>query len=154
MVEAGKKAPDFKIPNQDGEAVSLSDYRGRNVVVYFYPKDNTSGCTTEACEFRDRYEDFRKLDAVVLGISADSVKSHTKFRDKLDLPFHLLADTEKAAHEAYGVWVEKKMYGKTYWGTQRATFVVDRDGVVRHVFPKVKPQGHAEEVKQVLSQLP
>ena len=153
MLEAGKKAPDFSLPNQDVETVSLSDFAGKKVVLYFYPKDNTPGCTTEACEFRDSHSVFEKLDAVVLGVSSDSVKSHAKFRDKYELPFHLLADTEKKVHKAFGTWVEKKMYGKVYFGTQRATFVIDGEGIIRHVFPNVKPTGHAEEVEGVLATL-
>ena len=153
MIDVGMKAPDFTLPNQDGELISLSDHRGRFVVLYFYPKDDTPGCTTEACEFRDYFTDFRDLDAVVLGISSDSRESHKKFKSKYQLPFHLLADTEKKVHEAYCTWVEKKMYGKTYWGTQRSTFIIDGEGIVVHVFPKVKPKGHAQEVKSVLESL-
>jgi peroxiredoxin Q/BCP len=153
MLKTGDRAPDFTLQNQDDEEVSLSDFRGRNVVLYFYPKDNTSGCTTEACEFRDDYADFKSLDAVVLGVSSDSVASHARFRDKLELPFHLLADTDKTLHEAFGTWVEKKMYGRTYFGTQRSTFVIDGEGIIRHVFPKVTPKGHAGEVKEALRSL-
>jgi len=151
MLETGMKAPDFSLPNQDGETVNLSDFGGKKVVLYFYPKDDTPGCTTEACEFRDNSADFEKINAVVLGVSSDSVKSHSGFRDKYSLPFHLLADTEKQVHKAFGTWVEKKMYGRIYFGTQRATFVIDGEGIIRHVFPKVKPKGHSEEVKSVLA---
>ncbi|HUX07046.1 MAG TPA: thioredoxin-dependent thiol peroxidase [Acidobacteriota bacterium] len=151
MLETGMKAPDFSLPNQDGETVNLSDFGGKKVVLYFYPKDDTPGCTTEACEFRDNSADFERIDAVVLGVSSDSVKSHSGFRDKYSLPFHLLADTEKQVHKAFGTWVEKKMYGRAYFGTQRATFVIDGEGIIRHVFPKVKPKGHSEEVKSVLA---
>lgn len=153
MIEAGSKAPDFAVPNQDGETISLSDFTGKKIVLYFYPKDDTSGCTTEACGFRDSYDDLLSLDTVVLGVSKDSEKSHTKFRQKYDLPFHLLADTELDIHNKYGTWVEKKMYGRAYMGTQRATFVIDKAGEVRHVFPNVKPKTHAEEVKKVLESL-
>ena len=151
MLETGMKAPDFSLPNQDGETVNLSDFGGKKVVLYFYPKDDTPGCTTEACEFRDNITDFENIDAVVLGVSSDSVKSHSRFRDKYSLPFHLLADTEKQVQKAFGTWVEKKMYGRIYFGTQRATFVIDGEGIIRHVFPKVKPKGHSEEVKSVLA---
>lgn len=150
MIEAGNRAPDFAVPNQEGEMIRLSDFKGKNVVLYFYPKDDTPGCTTEACSFRDSYDDLAGLDAIVLGVSKDNEKSHAKFRKKYDLPFHLLADTELDIHNKYGTWVEKKMYGRTYMGSQRATFVIDGAGVVRHVFPKVKPKGHAEEVLKVL----
>lgn len=153
MVDVGSLAPDFSLPNHDGEMISLSDYRGNFVVLYFYPKDNTPGCTTEACEFRDSITELKDLEAVVLGLSSDSVESHKKFRAKHKLPFQLLADTEQEVHHAYGTWVQKKMYGKTYWGTQRATFIIDKEGIVRHVFPKVKPKGHAEEVRQSLEKL-
>ena len=153
MLNVGDKAPDFKIPNQDGKELSLKDFAGKTVVLYFYPKDDTPGCTTEACEFRDSNAEFEKLDAVILGVSKDGKKSHKKFRDKHELPFHLLSDTELDIHNKYGTWVEKKMYGKTYMGTQRATFVIDGGGTVRHVFPKVKPKGHAAEVKATIEQL-
>jgi peroxiredoxin Q/BCP len=153
MLEKGKKAPGFSVQNQDGDTVSLGDFAGRNVVLYFYPKDDTPGCTTEACEFRDNHSQFKDLDAVVLGVSKDSVKSHAKFRDKYELPFHLLSDTELDIHNKYGTWVEKKMYGKAYMGTQRATFVIDKNGVVRHVFPNVKPKGHADQVREALASM-
>jgi peroxiredoxin Q/BCP len=153
MLKAGEKAPEFSLLNQDGEQVRLSDFRGKLVVIYFYSKDDTPGCTTEACEFRDRFPDFERLNAVVLGISSDNVKSHSGFRTKYKLPFHLLADPDKEAHNLYGTWVEKKMYGKKHFGTQRSTFIIDAAGVIRHVFPKVKPQGHAEEVKRILESL-
>ena len=153
MLEVGAKAPDFSISNQDGEEISLSNYKGQTVVLYFYPKDSTPGWTTEACEFRDAHEEYKKMNAVVLGVSKDSEKSHTKFRAKNNLPFHLLADVEKEVHQLYGTWVEKKMYGKTYMGTQRATFVIDTEGIIQEVFPKVKPKGHAEQVREVIEKL-
>ena len=153
MLEAGDKAPDFSVPNQDGTQVSLKEFAGKPVVLYFYPKDDTPGCTTEACEFRDSFPDFEKMDAVILGVSKDGEKSHAKFRDKYDLPFHLLSDEELDIHKKFGTWGERKMYGKTYMGTQRATFVIDGKGVIRHVFPKVKPKGHAAEVKAAIEQL-
>ena len=153
MIDVGNSAPDFTLQNQDGEIITLSDYRGQFVVLYFYPKDDTPGCTTEACEFRDNIVSFEGVGAVVLGISTDTQESHKKFKAKYELPFNLLADTERQAHELYGTWVEKKMYGRSYMGTQRATFVIDREGIIRHVFPKVRPKGHAEEVKKVLDTL-
>jgi peroxiredoxin Q/BCP len=153
MIERGKKAPGFSVQNQDGDTVSLDDFAGKNIVLYFYPKDDTPGCTTEACEFRDSHSELKDLDAVVLGVSKDSIKSHAKFRDKYELPFHLLSDTELDIHNKYGTWVEKKMYGKKYMGTQRATFVIDSKGVVRHVFPNVKPKGHVEQVREALASL-
>jgi peroxiredoxin Q/BCP len=153
MLKAGEKAPDFALPNQDGEIIRLSDFMGRIVVLYFFPKDSTPGCTTEACEFRDNHSDFEGLDAVVLGISSDNVESHAEFRKKYELPFHLLADTDKKVHNAYGTWVEKKMYGKSFFGTMRTTFVIDADGVIRRIFLKVKPEGHAEEVVKAVESL-
>ena len=153
MLKAGDAAPDFAAQDQDGDEVTLSEYRGKTVVLYFYPRDNTPGCTTEACEFRDAHSGFERLDAVVLGVSSDSVKSHAKFRDKFDLPFRLISDEDKRIHEAYGTWVEKKMYGKTSFGTQRSTYIIDGEGVIKHVFPKVKAKGHAEEVAELLQSL-
>ena len=153
MLKAGDKAPDFTAQDQDGDEVTLSQYRGKTVVLYFYPRDNTPGCTAEACEFRDAHSGFERLDAVVLGVSSDSVKSHAQFRDKFELPFRLIADTGKAIHQAYGTWVEKKMYGKTSFGTQRATFIIGADGVIEHVFPKVNAKGHAAEVAEILKSL-
>ncbi|HOX17204.1 MAG TPA: thioredoxin-dependent thiol peroxidase [Spirochaetales bacterium] len=146
MVKEGERAPDFSLADADGSTVRLSDFRGSVVVLYFYPRDDTPGCTKEACSFRDTHDAILARKAVVLGVSADTVQSHGKFRDKYGLPFTLLADPERAAIEAYGVWVEKKMYGKTVHGVQRSTFVIGPDGVVLRVFPKVNPEGHAEEV--------
>ncbi len=154
MVEVGQPAPDFTLPDQDGQSVSLSQFRGKPVVVYFYPKDATPGCTTEACDFRDAHAAYKKLGATVLGISPDDVKSHRKFVDKQSLPFTLLADTEHAAAEAFGVWVEKSMYGKKYMGIERSTFVIDKDGAVAKVFPKVKVNGHVAEVLEAVKALP
>lgn len=153
MLEAGTKAPGFSVENQDGEKVSLSRFSGKNVVLYFYPKDDTPGCTTEACGFRDGMEALSALDAVVLGVSKDSAASHAKFIAKHNLNFDLLADTELDIHNKYGTWGEKKMYGKTYMGTTRATFIIDGEGVIRRVFPKVKPKNHAEEVRNALEEL-
>jgi peroxiredoxin Q/BCP len=151
MVEVGKKAPDFALQDQDGNLRRLSDFRGKPVVLYFYPKDDTPGCTKEACSFRDSFAQFRKAGIEVLGVSTDDSQSHAKFRDKYDLPFTLLADTEKKVVEDYGVWVEKTNYGKKYWGTARTTFLIDKNGDIIHVFEKVKPDEHAQEVLEKLS---
>jgi len=152
MIE-GSTAPDFTLPTDDGGSVTLSALRGRNVVLFFYPKDDTSGCTREACEFRDALPRFEGLNAVVLGISPDDVKSHQKFRAKYELPYSLLADTEHAVADAYGVWKEKSMYGRKYWGNERTTFLIDREGRVARVFEKVKPEGHAAEVAAAIEEL-
>jgi thioredoxin-dependent peroxiredoxin len=146
-------APDFTVVTDDGSKLKLSSLRGRNVVLYFYPKDDTPGCTVEACELRDAFPRFSKTNAVILGVSPDSVASHQKFKKKFELPFTLLADTDHAIAEAYGVWVEKSMYGKKYMGVQRATFVIDKKGSVAKVYPKVKPEGHAAEVEAELKTL-
>jgi peroxiredoxin Q/BCP len=146
-------APDFTVVTDDGSKLKLSSLRGRNVVLYFYPKDDTPGCTVEACELRDAFPRFSKTGAVILGVSPDGVVSHQKFKKKFELPFTLLADTDHAIAEAYGVWVEKSMYGKKYMGVQRATFVIDKKGSVAKVYPKVKPEGHAAEVEAELQKL-
>ena len=146
MIEPGDTAPDFELPDQDGRPVKLSDHRGRNVIVYFYPKADTPGCTTQACGIRDRSADYGAANAIVLGISPDKPAALRKFADKYGLPFTLLADPEHEVAEQYGVWVEKSMYGKRYMGIQRATFIVDPEGVVAHVIPKVKPATHDDEV--------
>lgn len=151
MIATGKKAPDFALPDQDGKIHKLSDFRGKPVVLYFYPKDDTPGCTKEACSFRDSYAAYKKAGVTVLGVSVDDPKSHAKFREKYDLPFTLLADTEKKVVKDYGVWVEKINYGKKYWGTARTTFLIDADGNILHVFEHVKPDDHAEEVLSKLS---
>jgi thioredoxin-dependent peroxiredoxin len=153
MVEEGKPAPDFEMKADDGSTVKLSDLRGKNVVLFFYPKDDTPGCTVEACEFRDAFPRFQAIDAEVFGVSPDSVESHVKFRRKFDLPYRLLADDEHAVAEKYGVWGEKKFMGKTYMGVARTTFVIGKDGKVAKVFGKVKPDGHADEVGEVVSLL-
>jgi peroxiredoxin Q/BCP len=150
---AGDAAPDFTVETDAGERLTLSSLRGRPVVLYFYPKDDTSGCTTEACEFRDLFPRFAAGDAVVLGVSPDSAASHVKFKQKYGLPFPLLADTDHAVAEAYGVWREKSMYGRKYMGVERTTFVVDRDGRLARVFEKVKPAGHAEAVAAAVAEL-
>lgn len=153
MIEPGQLAPAFELPNQDGDPVRLSDLRGGPVVVYFYPKANTPGCTTQACGVRDHRSDYERAGATVLGISPDPVASVKRFHDKQGLNFQLLADADRAVCESYGVWVEKSMYGKKYWGAQRATFIVDRDGVVAAVLPKVKPKEHDELVLKALGEL-
>lgn len=146
MPQEGQKAPDFKLPNQDALPVSLAQFKGKTpVVLYFYPKDDTPGCTVEACGLRDAYPKIQK-QAVILGVSPDSPESHIKFRDKYKLPFDLISDEDKAAAKAYGVWVKKSMYGKEYMGIARTTFVIGKDGVVKKVFEKVKPDIHADEV--------
>ena len=153
MVEAGEKAPGFTLPADDGQTVNLEDLRGKRVVLYFYPKDDTSGCTTEACEFRDSWKAVSRAGAVVLGVSPDSVNSHVKFKQKYKLPFPLLADTDHRVAEAYGAWGERSMYGRKYQGILRSTFIIDEAGKVARVFPKVKPKGHAAEVLEALQAL-
>ncbi len=150
MIEEGKPAPDFSLTSDAGETVTLADLRGKPVVLYFYPKDNTPGCTKQACGIRDAWGEFERRGAVVLGVSPDGEKSHAKFRDKFGLPFPLLADTGHATAEAYGVWVEKSMYGKKYMGVERSTFVIDAEGNVAKVLRKVKPETHADDVLAVL----
>ena len=150
MVEEGKQAPDFKLKSDSGDTVRLSDFRGRPVVVYFYPKDDTPGCTAQACGIRDNYDAFGDRGAVVLGISPDDESSHVKFKQKYGLPFTLLADPDHEVAEQYGVWGERKHYGKTYMGIERSTFVIDPDGNVAHVMRRVKPDTHVEQVLQAL----
>ena len=151
MVEVGQPAPDFALPDQNGEPVRLSDLRGRRVVVYFYPKADTPGCTTQACGIRDHAADYDAADAVVLGVSPDTVKDVKAFADKFDLRFRLLADADHAVAEAYGVWVEKHRSGRTYWGNERTTFVVDADGRVAEVLRNVKPAQHDDLVLSALA---
>ena len=151
MVEEGKPAPDFELTSDSGEQVKLSDLRGKPVVLYFYPKDDTPGCTTQACAIRDSYDVFSDRGAVVLGVSPDSETSHVKFKEKYGLPFTLLADPDHEVAEKYGTWVEKKNYGKTYMGVERSTFLIDREGRIAKVMRRVKPDTHAE---QVLAALP
>ena len=153
MVETGDKAPNFTMPTDGGGTVSLSDLKGKNVVLYFYPKDDTPGCTTEACAFRDDFPAFSKLNAEILGVSKDSVARHDKFKSKYDLPFTLVSDTDGSVCEAYGVWVLKKLYGREYMGIERATFLIDEKGVIRNVWHKVKVKGHADAVKDALEAL-
>ena len=142
----GQLAPQFELLNEKGELVRLADYKGKNVVLYFYPKDMTPGCTTEACDFRDAYEDFSSLNAVILGVSMDDASRHTKFIEKHGLPFSLLVDSDHKVCEAYGVWVLKKNFGKEYMGIERATFLIDENGIVKQEWRKVKVKNHIEEV--------
>jgi peroxiredoxin Q/BCP len=151
VVAAGELAPDFTLTSDAGESVSLSGLKGKPVVLYFYPKDDTPGCTTQACGIRDAWGEFERAGAVVLGVSPDSEQSHVKFKDKFDLPFMLLADTDHAVAEAYGVWGPKKYMGREYMGVDRSTFVIGPDGVVTKVFEKVKPATHADDVLAALA---
>ncbi|WP_243735682.1 thioredoxin-dependent thiol peroxidase [Dongia mobilis] len=153
MLEIGDKAPAFNLKTDGGGKVSLSGLKGKNVVLYFYPKDDTSGCTAEACGFRDKQPAFKKLDAVVIGVSRDSVESHDKFKKKYDLNFTLGADDTGKVTEDYGVWVEKSMYGKKYMGIERATYLIDAKGVIRGIWRKVKVPGHVEEVAKAIKEL-
>jgi peroxiredoxin Q/BCP len=151
VIEEGKPAPDFELKSESGDSVKLSELRGKPVVLYFYPKDDTPGCTTQACGIRDAYGEFERAGAVVLGVSPDDESSHVKFRDKYELPFTLLADTDHAVAEQYGVWGEKKYMGKSYMGVNRSTFVIDADGNVKKVMHDVKPATHADDVLSALS---
>jgi peroxiredoxin Q/BCP len=151
--EQGDPAPDFELPDQDASPVRLSDFRGSPVVLYFYPKADTPGCTTQACGIRDHRADYEAAGAVVLGVSPDPVKAVKKFADKQSLNFRLLADEDHSVCELYGVWAEKSMYGRTYWGAQRATFIIDPEGTVAHVIPKVSPKTHDEQVLKILGDL-
>jgi peroxiredoxin Q/BCP len=153
MLEIGEHAPDFTLPDQRGNPVTLSELRGTTVVLYFYPKADTPGCTTQACGIRDHRADYERAGAVVLGVSPDPVQAVAKFDTKYDLDFPLLADSDHAVTEAYGLWVEKSMYGRKYMGAQRATFIIDGDGVIRHVIPKASPKTHDDEVLAALDQL-
>ena len=151
MVEEGAEAPDFELTSDEGERVKLSQFRGRPVVLYFYPRDDTPGCTRQACGIRDSYDEFDERGAVVLGVSTDDESSHVKFKQKHGLPFTLLADTEHEVSELYGVWKEKSFGGKKYWGVERSTFVIDEGGRVKKAMRRVKPDTHAEKVLDVLS---
>jgi peroxiredoxin Q/BCP len=153
MIETGEKAPEFTLPDQDGKPVSLSDYVGQTVVLYFYPKADTPGCTTQACGLRDSISDFNDVGAVVLGISPDPVKRVKKFHDGQGLNFTLLADEDHAICDLYGVWGEKSMYGKKYWGAMRSTYVIDADGTVAYVIEKASPTTHAADVLAALDEL-
>ena len=153
MIEIGQQAPDFTLPDQDGNPVALSEFRGSPVVLYFYPKADTPGCTTQARGVRDRRADYEAAGAIVLGVSPDPVKAVKRFADKQSLDFRLLADEDHAVCELYGVWAEKSNYGRTYWGALRATFVIDEEGVVRHVIPKVSPKTHDDQVLALLGEM-
>jgi peroxiredoxin Q/BCP len=149
-IEEGRQAPEIELETDSGQPFRLSSLKGKNVVLYFYPKADTPGCTKEACAFRDTSKKFSKANTVIVGVSPDTSKAQLKFKEKFDLPFTLLADPGHAAAEAYGVWHEKSMYGRTYMGVERATFVIDAKGVIKKIFPKVKVEGHAEEVLAAL----
>jgi len=151
-ISINNKAPEFTLPDQNGDEVSLKDFHGKYVVLYFYPRADTPGCTIEACEFRDTYKKMQKSGAVLLGISPDTPKAQKKFQDKFSLPFTLLADADKKVAEAFGVMKEKNMYGKKVWGVARTTFIIGPDGKIQHIFEKVKPEGHAEEVLSYLKE--
>ena len=152
MLEVGTKAPDFTLLDKDGKTVSLADFAGKRVVLYFYPRDNTPGCTRQACAFAQNFEDFRRQDIVVIVISKDSVASHLKFAQKYDLPFILLSDPELQAIQAYGVWQEKKLYGKVSMGVVRSTYIIDPQGLIEKVMPKVKPDTNAAEILAYLAE--
>jgi len=152
-VAVGKKAPDFSAPTDGGGRLKLSELRGKPVVLYFYPKDDTPGCTTEACGFRDAQPDFKKLKAQVIGVSKDSAARHDKFKAKYDLNFPLVADEDGKICEKYGTWIEKSLYGRKYMGIDRATFLIDKEGVVRRIWNKVKVAGHVDEVREALKGL-
>ena len=153
MLSAGSKAPQFTLPDKDGNPVSLSDFFGKKVVLYFYPKDNTSGCTKQACAFKELYPDFMEKDAIVLGVSKDSVASHKKFQEKYQLPFELLSDPEHKVIEQYDVWKEKSMYGKKYMGIVRSTYLIDEEGNIEKALEKVKPQQNPEQMLKLVEDL-
>ena len=150
-IAAGKKAPDFTLLTDTGESVSLSDFKGQTVVLYFYPKDDTPGCTQEACDFRDLFPRFKRGKAVILGISPDSPRKHANFKKKYDLPFTLLSDKDHAVAEQYGLWVEKLFWGRKYFGVERTTYIIGPDGRIKKIFSKVNPEGHAAEVEKALT---
>ncbi len=150
MLNVGDQAPDFTLKNDAGEDVSLSSFRGKPVILYWYPKDDTPGCTKEACSFRDAYGEFERAGAVVLGVSTDDASSHAKFKSKYNLPFMLLSDPDHQVADQYGAWGLKKWMGREYEGIQRITYLIDEQGVVRHAWPNVKPEGHADEILAVL----
>ena len=152
MLDVGMKAPEFTLNDKDGQAVSLSDFKGKKVVLYFYPKDSTPGCTRQACAFAGAYDVYKEMGVEVIGISKDSMKSHQNFANKYELPFILLSDPELQAIQAYDVWKEKKLYGKVSMGVVRTTYVIDEEGVIEHVMPKVKPDTNAEDVLAYLNQ--
>ena len=150
MLETGIKAPEFSLPDKDGNMVKLSDFLGKKVVLYFYPKDNTPGCSRQACAFAGAYEGFKAKDVAVIGVSKDSTASHQKFADKYNLPFILLSDPERQAIEAYDVWKEKKLYGKVSFGVERSTYIIDEQGYIEKAMPKVKPDTNAEDILSYL----
>lgn len=150
VLEAGQKAPDFTLPDENGEPHQLSDYLGKTVLLYFYPKDDTPGCTTEACSFRDDYSDYKKAGVSILGVSPDSVASHTHFKEKHHLPFTLLADADHQVAALYGVWGVKKIFGKEHEGVYRTTFLINPQGIIQKVFERVNPKGHSEEILSLL----
>jgi thioredoxin-dependent peroxiredoxin len=152
LLKEGDLAPDFTLPASNGEEVSLSDFRGKNVVLYFYPKDNTPGCTAESCDFRDREEEFKNLDTVIIGVSLDDLKSHEKFIQKYNLPFLLLSDTEAEVSKKYGVYKEKNMFGKKKWGIERSTFLIDKEGKLAKIYRKVKVDGHVDDALQYVKE--
>ncbi len=151
-MKVGEKFPDIKLKDFEGNVVSLKDFKGKKIVLYFYPKDNTPGCTIEACEFRDNYKEVKKY-AEVIGVSPDSIDSHKKFKEKLNLPFTLLSDENHKLAEKFGVWVEKSFMGKKFFGVQRSTFIIDENGIIKKIFPKVYPKGHSKEVIEALKEL-
>ncbi len=153
MIKEGNKAPAVKLQNQDGKTISLNDFKDQNIVLYFYPKDNTSGCTAQACNFRDEFPKFGKINAAILGISPDSVESHKKFADKYNLPFNLLSDEKKEVLKKYDVWKEKSMYGRKYMGVVRSTFIIDKNQKVRKIFSKVRVADHNKEVMEAIKEL-
>lgn len=145
-LKVGDKAPEFSSFNQNGENISLKDFSGKNIILYFYPRDNTPGCTAQACNLRDNYKQLQENGYIVLGVSSDSVKSHDKFIKKHDLPFDLIADEDKSIHKLYGTWIEKKMYGKVYMGTARRTFIIDENGMIKEIIEKVKTKEHTQQI--------
>ncbi|MBA4250158.1 MAG: thioredoxin-dependent thiol peroxidase [Chlorobiaceae bacterium] len=153
MLEIGMKVSDIKLFDQNGISKSLQDFEGKKIVLFFYPKDNTPGCTKEACSFRDEIKVIEEENAVVIGVSADSIKSHKNFSEKFNLPFTLLSDEKKEFLQAFGVWKEKSMYGKKYMGIERTTFIIDENGIIKHIFSKVKVDNHSEEVIKLLREL-
>jgi|SRR5690625_431501 len=152
-IEVGKHAPDFTLKNQDGEDIRLSNFRGKHVVLYFYPKDMTPGCTNQACDFRDQHEHFKQLDAVILGVSPDPIERHQKFIAKHDLPFHLLADEDHKVAKQYDVWQLKKTFGREYYGIVRSTFIIDKDGILQKEFRNVRVKGHVEKALEFVEQM-
>ncbi len=152
MLEIGTKAIDFTLPDEQGNFISLSDFKGKKIVLYFYPKDNTAGCTKQACAFKDAFHSFKRNDCIVIGISKDSIKSHMKFKEKYELPFILLSDESHQVIELYDVWKEKKLYGKTYMGTTRSTYIIDEQGIIIKTFEKANPTTNAQDILTYLDE--